>query len=261
MNKNHHFTDRWSQWATGIQYEIDFWDRWVERKGAPWTDDFNKRVDENTQVDDLLEDVISSLQLDSVKILDVGAGPLTCIGKVSKNGIVNITAVDPLADFYEKILHRYDLKVPIKSSFGLAEDLSLFFPKNSFDIVHCQNALDHSIEPVRCLLQMLEVCRVGGYVMLRHAHNEAENENYEGFHKWNLTNRGDDVVIWNKNEEISTAEMFNGFARCSIILSDGYLINTFKKISEVPQNNLEDDKYRFGSLLRKFISHLGSADK
>jgi hypothetical protein len=81
---------------------------------------------------------------------------------------------------------------------------------------------------------MLAVCRIGGFVMLRHAHNEAENERYQGFHKWNLTNEGEAILIWNRNTRLNVSELIESFATTELFLTDGYLISLFAKTAELP---------------------------
>ncbi|WP_162751446.1 methyltransferase domain-containing protein [Rhizobium sp. CNPSo 4062] len=41
-------------------------------------------------------------------------------------------------------------------------DLSLFFNDLAFDIVYCQNTLDHCFDPMSAIVEMLRVLKVGG---------------------------------------------------------------------------------------------------
>ena len=248
--------DRWLRWKAGIQYEIDFWNRWCSCKGSPWTEDFDRRTDQNSLVDQHLEGLLKRLHKPRINILDVGAGPLTCLGKNSPSCDLTLVATDPLALYYDWILSQHSISAPIRTEFALGEDLTLSYQPNSFDIVHSRNAIDHSLEPVRAIIQMLNVCRIGGYVILRHAHNEAETEKYSGFHNWNFTIEDHKFIIWNRSTKIDVSALVCDFAESEIILSDGYLINTFKKIAEVPTEAFAEDAKRLFLFFRLLVSTL-----
>ena len=118
---------------------------------------------------------------------------------------VEVTAVDPLASAYARLLAEAGLEPPIRTRFGTAEDLSCFFADSSFDIVHCQNALDHSFDPLRGIAEMLRVSRPGGNVVLHHHRCEAEHAGYGGFHQYNFDVEHGRFVIWNRQQRIDVA--------------------------------------------------------
>jgi SAM-dependent methyltransferase len=226
--------EQWRAWRAGIPYELAFWSRWLAQRGGEFALDFANRTNPALAADTYVEQVIERLGQPKVRLLDVGAGPLCCLGKISQHAEMEITAVDPMADFYDDLLSENQLVPLVRTQFGMGEDLALQFTSDSFDIVHIQNALDHSLDPVRVTLQMLLVCRLGGYVMLRHAYNEAEHERYTGFHKWNLTNDGEAFVVWTPELRTNLTQELAPFARSEFLLTDGYLINLFQKTAEVP---------------------------
>jgi hypothetical protein len=104
-----------------------------------------------------------------------------------------------LARGYEIILSKYGVTGPVKSIFALAEYLSVTSAPSSFDVVHCQNALDHSFDPVRGIHEMLRIVTVGGAVILRHQNNEAENERYKGSHQFNFCEENGRFIVCNKS--------------------------------------------------------------
>jgi hypothetical protein len=61
-----------------------------------------------------------------------------------------------------------------------------------------RNDLDHSIDPVVSLQQMVHVVRPGGYVVLKHYPDEAEGAAYTGLHSWNLNERKGRFIIWQR---------------------------------------------------------------
>jgi hypothetical protein len=45
---------------------------------------------------------------------------------------------------------------------------------------------------------MVAVARPGGYVVLRHAVNEAVTEDYEQLHQWNFNERDGRCLVWRR---------------------------------------------------------------
>ena len=76
----------------------------------------------------------------TIRILDVGCGPLTTLGKVWEGHSIEITAVDPLAKGYEAIMKSSDSYRPCRWSRGPAKTPASLFPPDWFDYVHCENA-------------------------------------------------------------------------------------------------------------------------
>jgi SAM-dependent methyltransferase len=139
-----------------------------------------------------------------VHILDVGAGPLTYLGKKYEGKHVNITAVDPLSDEYDRILDKYQIQPLVRTQKLAAEDLTKRFPSGTFDLVFARNCIDHAYNPKRAILQMIEVVKSGRYVLLEHRPNEAENENYSGLHQWNFSlSTNGDFLISSKFEKVN----------------------------------------------------------
>src|SRR5438034_8427673 len=80
----------------GVGHELDFWRRWFETRGLHWPEDYRKRLDADALLEEqLIVDRLPELD-DVVSILDVGAGPLTVLGKRFPGTSLRITAVDPL---------------------------------------------------------------------------------------------------------------------------------------------------------------------
>ena len=118
---------------------------------------------------------------DIIDVLDVGSGALPWIKGVLPN--MRLTACDPLAEEYAKIFDYalHGQKQPVKA---FAEALP--FDDNSFDIVHCSNALDHTQNPYKAILEMERVCRPGGMILIQGFENEAIHEGWQGLHQWNI---------------------------------------------------------------------------
>jgi len=260
VTNNFSLADMYLSWKTGIQYEIDYWDRWLETQGGIHGVDYNMRLVSLRPIDIMLEKIVSRFQHRRICILDVGSGAISCLGSSYGEYKLDIVPVDPLAHQYVKLLRKHHITDTIKPAFALAEDLAIAYDRDAFEVVHCQNALDHSIDPSRALIQMLHVCKIGGYVLLRHNYNEAINENWQGFHQWNLDLKDDDFILWNQSCSTNLTDELKGFTEHEVVLRDGYIINCFRKLSDVPQGLLGNPSSRFFSFQSAILSSLGHVD-
>lgn len=173
-------------WEQGIAPEVAFWDDHIHTEGSLWPDDYQARMDPALPLQDHIREAFDVPEGTTLEILDVGAGPLTYLGKVWPGRTLNITAIDPLAEEYAAIFQRYQRTPPLPTQLGYAERLIGQFGENRFDLVHARNCIDHSHDPVLAIEQMVAVTKPGGLVYLHHAVNEAEIQQYHGFHQWNL---------------------------------------------------------------------------
>lgn len=100
------------------------------------------------------------------KALEVGCGPYTNIRLISKiKKIGEIYCLDPLMNLYLSFklnwLSEMAKKGKVFTHLGKGE--SLEFPDNSFDLVVCNNVLDHVQDTNACLAEIYRVLKPGGY--------------------------------------------------------------------------------------------------
>jgi SAM-dependent methyltransferase len=198
-----------SKWKAGIDSELSFWDDYCRTRGLKWSAHFNDKLDPDLP----LENEVSTLlpERTAVHILDVGAGPLSCLGKKCPGKQVTITAVDPLADEYDKILAKYQIQPPVRTQKLAAEGLTKRFQPNTFDLVYARNCIDHAYDPERAILEMITVAKEGCYVLLKHRENEAINEKYGGLHQWNFSmTEGGDFLISSKDSQVNFSQKHAG---------------------------------------------------
>src|SRR4051812_47101839 len=90
-------------WAHGLFDEFQFWERTILQAKDPETAFYRERMDPNAPLQLEFRRLIAAPPGSLVQLLDVGAGPLTNLGKVWEGRRVKITAVDALADRYDEI--------------------------------------------------------------------------------------------------------------------------------------------------------------
>lgn len=174
---------------------------------------------------------------------------MTSLGSTLEGRKIDLTACDPLAFFYTEIAGKYGVDRPIETQVGFAEELSAFFQPGTFDVIHCCNALDHSFEPMRGIEEMLIVAKPTGRIVLSHAINEAEHEQYSGLHQWNLDAQDGKFVIWNKSQRIDATIAFAPYADIVVETKARWIVVILSKKAELPINLAERSRARIREIL------------
>lgn len=211
------------KWFAGIENEVGFWDNFIGEKGGPWPRDYERRTQ---PVPPFVYGHMPELPSWPPTILDVGAGPISDVGISTPAGNVNLIACDALSPIYDAILLKHNLVPYVRSEFALVERLTERYGANRFDAVIMRNALDHAFYAVDGLLQLFNVAKIGGQVLLAHAENEAQCEFYNGFHQWNITIDGDKLVFWRDNSRIVVNDLFGD---CATITNETRLLESSQK--------------------------------
>ncbi len=241
------------QWADGIASEANFWRNWFATKGGAWSDDYAKRMSPDSKLTSLIRSKLLGMSR-KARILDVGAGPISAVGYTDPEIEFELVPCDPLAPIYQSFYSEFDATPPVPTVFAPGEDLSAIFSDDKFDLVYCQNALDHSFDPVRILQEMLRITEVGGHIILFHRRNEAEHENYAGFHQFNLDVIDGEFVIWNRDERSVPEIAFRNFASFSQKLEGEWVTVEIQKTREMPDNDsFQRTAKRLGSVWEAVI--------
>jgi SAM-dependent methyltransferase len=168
------------RWSSHLHEEVDFWRSALSRPGERMRERAERR-----ELQDWVKREIDPA-IEHVRILDVGSGPLTTLGTEWPGKRLDVVALDPLADDYNRILDEIELTAPAPPVAGRGEALVDSFGREVFDFVLAANALDHCADPVVVIEQMLGVCKPGATVFLHHVVDVADHEHHHGLHQWNL---------------------------------------------------------------------------
>jgi SAM-dependent methyltransferase len=198
-------------WAGALDDEMAFWREWMSTQGSKWPDDFRFRLDPESVIQTSISEHLTGVA-SRVRLLDVGAGPLTVVGKRWPGHDLELTAVDALADKYDALLEEFKITPPVRTRRCDTELLSEAFAPESFDVAYALNTLDHSYQPLDAIRQMVAVVKPGGIVLLQHHPNEAENEDYTGLHQWNFDWVNNDCLLWRPGTKWSLRDEFAGQA-------------------------------------------------
>lgn len=169
-----------SEWQDNLQEEIKFWDGWLGTESERFI-----RLDPNAKLQNWFLEYIDKTQSKN-RILDVGAGPLTDINKKCDFAVIEICAVDVLADEYDKLLRKHNIQPIVRTQMCDGERLTEKFDENTFDITYSNNALDHSHNPLKCIKEMIQVTKKEHYVFIKSFLLEGTNACWSGLHKWDF---------------------------------------------------------------------------
>lgn len=206
-------------WQRLLPTEVAFWDTWLRTEGLTWPDAYRRRLDpEMPLTDDLVTTALDRLGRDRVSILDVGAGPVTCLGRRHPGMEIELVAVDPLGATYDELLARHGVRPPVRTLACAGEAIVERFGAERFDIAHARNAVDHSADPALIVHRMVDVVRPGGLVLLRHYLREGVTMRYEELHQWNFDVEDDELVVWSPRTRRNLSRELTGRAevRCRI---------------------------------------------
>jgi SAM-dependent methyltransferase len=201
-------------WREGLPSEIHFWESALRDPDRNWVrSEYDERMNPNLELQSELRELIPASPGATVRILDVGSGPLTRVGKRWEARDLQIVAVDPLGDEYSGMCKRLALRplVPVTAVHG--ERLLESFSPDSFDLAYASNSLDHSYDPLVVIDQMLALVKPERYVYLWHFMNGGVAEAYTGLHQWNFDVRKGDFVIHDGRTARSVSAAFGGKAQ------------------------------------------------
>jgi len=203
-------------WRLGLDEERRFWDGYLGTGGLDWPEEYVRRTDPATELEPHLEARLAAVTGRVPRVLDVGSGPLTALGRRPGGAPMDLAAVDPLADWYTALYARHGLEPRVRPREGRAEEVAALFGAEQFDLVFCRNALDHGVDPVLGIDQMLTATRPGGSVHLEHAEREGANQHYRGLHQWDIQEVDGRLLVGNRTRTTDVSTRLEGRATVEV---------------------------------------------
>ena len=180
---------------------------------------------------------------------------MTILGQYIEGHTGEITVCDPLAHMYSRIAGKYRVQRSIDTKPAFAE----FYPINIYDLVYYRNALDHSFDPVTGVREMLYVAKLGGHVYLEHSVNEAEFEEYSGFHQRNFNEDDGDLIVGDESHRTNVAKELADTATVTPVKIDPWLSATIDRKHEPQFNAAHHPQGQLRSVLSSFLAASMSA--
>ncbi|MEO9824317.1 MAG: methyltransferase domain-containing protein [Paracoccaceae bacterium] len=187
-------------WKRGVVEEIQWWWTWINKlrrqnelqnwaklRGLPFP----------------FERDCAAFGNQALCCLNIGCGPRPNLGEATDYD-VEIIHMDPLASAYNRLMDFLDAPGGGDVVFGAVEILDQL-DTGKFHFIAAKNCLDHAYDVPGGLRQMIDVLEDRGVIALEHYENEAEAQNYLGFHKWNIEIVEGQIHIWSR----SVSEVFD----------------------------------------------------
>ncbi|MGB5837844.1 MAG: methyltransferase domain-containing protein [Albidovulum sp.] len=189
------------EWKSGIPDEFRFWWNVIARRTqAPDAKAFLEKFTLAHEFD--YAGYIGDTDRSELEVLDIGCAIFPAIGKKFGTKTIKVVAADPLAVGYNRLMDLFGIKRQYDLVFAVAEKTADIFGDERFDFVLAQNSIDHSYDPCAAFTQISRSIRKGGGARFEHFLNEAQNQNYQGFHKWNLEPAdGNRIRVWNRTSD------------------------------------------------------------
>ena len=192
-------------WKQGVEAEVHFWKQWLSGN--------RKKYESQNPLNEKLVPFVKGKS--KVKIADIGSGPVCLIGSYLEGMDIKVIPSDILADKYKILLEELDIKPFLNVE---KQDMTkLTYEPESFDIVYCSNAIDHSPDPYEAIKEMVRICKPGGWIYLFHIAHEGQRNRYRNLHQWNFDMTEDeDCIVWNnkpgpKTDTFLLSEVYPNF--------------------------------------------------
>lgn len=204
--------------------EVRFWAIELALKGG-FSQHILERLDATRKTDifpSQIEPLLNAGSGEKPKVLDVGSGPVSMLAWGGLTGLFDLTAVDPLAEPYKRILQNYGHKIPHALENVPGEKLVEKFGEAAFDLTWMCNALDHSQDPLLVFRNLVRVTKPGGYIVVSLYACEGTTENFDGLHQHDIfSESGGRLVMrsWDASEKRLSGP---------VVLSDGLPITVHK---------------------------------
>ena len=241
-----------------LSKELGFWRRLVKED---WFRD--ERLNENQPIKKEIIDHLSLRKNKSkvFKIISVGSGPGSDIGFAHSQSLpIDLYLTDELADSYNNILKDAGIELKNKTLHIKGEDLSQYFPADSFDLVYSVNALDHCADPINAIKAMIEVLKPGRKLIIELWEREATTEKGHGIHQWDFYEKNSELWIqdFHTKDEFNISEMIQEKYKSSIVnlmKHCGAFLNGDHNRSHCPRLRLMVNKAK--TKQKKFYKYLG----
>jgi SAM-dependent methyltransferase len=169
--------------------------------------------------------------VETLKTLEIGSGPNSNLSYWVDNKLLEVTAIDPLAEVYAKIMKKLNYKYPITPIKLDGEDLLEHFKKESFHIIFAQNSLDHVEDPIKCFNNAYYLLKKGGFLFVCSNIKEGTRKSWTGMHKYDIYVENNELILSTQSgEEI---RFINNHVFLEFIYYEEYNIRNIKSFEAV----------------------------
>ncbi|MFW9898237.1 MAG: class I SAM-dependent methyltransferase [Candidatus Thorarchaeota archaeon] len=137
-----------------------------------------------------------------LRTLEIGSGPNSNLSYWVDKKLINVIAIDPLADIYKKMMKKLNYTYPIVPIKLKGEELLKVFKKESFHIIFAQNSLDHAENPLKCFKNGYKLLKKGGFFFVCSNIKEGSRKSWTGMHKFDIYVENNELFLENQKGEV-----------------------------------------------------------
>jgi SAM-dependent methyltransferase len=221
-----------------VQEKVFWKNRFKEYKSGNYSDkSFYNRLNKDLRVNEcpwfITEIVKTYVNIlgRKLKTLELAPGPLSTLAYLVDIGLIEITAIDPLADFYNNLFSEYSVDYPIVPIVGFGESLTSV---EEYDFTYIQNGLDHTENPKRVFENMYRATKENGIIGTVHFVKDGTSRKWYNLHKYDSILRKCDLIAINElGKEINLTKEFDLqpiYLRCFINKEEEGLVYVCRKL-------------------------------
>ena len=143
-----------------------------------------------------------TFKVDSLLTLEIGSGPNSNLSYWVDKKLLEVIAIDPLAEIYKKIMKKLNYEYPITPIKLRGEDILKQFKAETFHIIFTQNSLDHTENPIMCFKSAYISLKKGGLLFVCSNMKEGTRTSWSGMHKFDIYMENNNLLLANKKGEI-----------------------------------------------------------
>ncbi|MBD3341109.1 MAG: methyltransferase domain-containing protein [Candidatus Lokiarchaeota archaeon] len=167
----------------------------------------------------------------SLKTLEIGSGPNSNLSYWVDKKLIKVTAIDPLANIYKKIMKKLNYTYPITPIKMKGENLLNHFERESFHIVFAQNSLDHSENPIKCFRNGVELLKKGGLIFVCSNIREGTRKCWAGIHNFDIYIENGDLFL--ENQQGRKIKFLDNYNNLELIFYEEYFKNNVPSFEAV----------------------------
>ncbi len=152
-------------------------------------------------------------------LIDMGCGGTLLYSPYINGKQIEYCPVDALVDAYSLGHKLYDFVPNTPISFAMSELFTKWYPENYADYIIYDNSLDHTLDPVRSIIESFRVLKKGGILSLKHHMLEAMFGLAEGLHRWDffVNERGEFVIAFGGTEnQVNISKLLSKYAMIKV---------------------------------------------
>lgn len=216
------------RWTRFQDERLSFWNDWIHGTGD-MAQDRAFRLDKSRWLPDWAMECLESPPGETIRVLDLGSGPISSLAPKWDERYVSVIAADPLADKLNTMLDEAGIEhTPVIPTEGW--DLIGRLPDSSFDLAYSSDFLEFTIDPLACIRQLIRVLKPGCWCVLFQKKVQVDREwVFFADQPWVFESDGQHVFLRNWKRIRHISDLVGGIAQVEVFDEGSYWQFRFRR--------------------------------